>query len=149
MGFDQPIGDGYLLYYKEAAKAPEQPLNGRRTGHQATAKQTQREPQSHPDPGPSSSSSFQNDRVECSSDCQFSEKNFVGSEETCFFWLHNNAKYSTPGRVACQGRKIEISHIVTHAVDHHGLIRGRDPRHGNRAYLMSCQRHDPAGLLKA
>ncbi|KAI8686129.1 hypothetical protein NCS55_00287400 [Fusarium keratoplasticum] len=113
------------------------------TDHGRSRQQTQREPQSHPDPGPSSSSSFQNDRVECSSDCQFSEKNFVGSEETCFFWLHNNAKYSTPGRVACQGRKIEISHIVTHAVDHHGLIRGRDPRHGNRAYLMSCQRHDP------
>ncbi|KAI8687249.1 hypothetical protein NCS56_00297400 [Fusarium sp. Ph1] len=113
------------------------------TDHGRSRQRTQREPQSHPDPGPSSSSSFQNDRVECSSDGQFSEKNFVGSEETCFFWLHNNAKYSTPGRTACQGRKIEISHIVTHAVDHHGLIRGRDPRHGNRAYLMSCQRHDP------
>ncbi|KAH7275755.1 hypothetical protein B0J15DRAFT_588242 [Fusarium solani] len=113
------------------------------TDHGRSRQQTQREPQPHPDPGPSSSSSFQNDRVECSSDGQFSEKNFVGSEETCFFWLHNNAKYSTPGRTACQGRKIEISHIVTHAVDHHGLIRGRDPRHGNRAYLMSCQRHDP------
>lgn len=112
------------------------------TDHGRSRQHTQREPQSYPDPGPSSSN-FQNDRVECRSGCQFSEKNFIGREETCFFWLSNNAKYSTPGRVACQGRKIEISHIVTHAVDHHGLIRGRDPRHSNRGYLMSCRKHDP------
>ncbi|EEU40445.1 uncharacterized protein NECHADRAFT_76722 [Fusarium vanettenii 77-13-4] len=122
---------------RQAANRIPQTVPGR------SRQQTQREPQSHPDPGPSNSSSFQDDRVECSPDCQFSEKNFVGSEETCFFWLHDNAKYSTSGRTACQGRKIEISHIVTHAVDHHGLIRARDPRYGNRAYLMSCQLYDP------
>ncbi|KAI8723863.1 hypothetical protein NCS52_00243100 [Fusarium sp. LHS14.1] len=122
---------------RQAANPNPQTVPGR------SRQQTQREPQSHPDPGPSNSSGFQDDRVECNPNRQFSEKDFEGSEETCFFWLHDNAKYSTSGRTACQGRKIEISHIVTHAVDHHGLIRCRDPRYGNRAYLMSCQLHDP------
>ncbi|KAL2692109.1 hypothetical protein Neosp_002514 [[Neocosmospora] mangrovei] len=122
---------------RQAANPSPQTVPGRSRQH------TQREPQSHPDPGPSNSSGFQDDRVECNPNRQFSEKDFEGSEETCFFWLHNKAKYSTSGRTACQGRKIEISHIVTHAVDHHGLIRCRDPRYGNRAYLMSCQLHDP------
>ncbi|RSL85449.1 hypothetical protein CEP51_003316 [Fusarium floridanum] len=125
-------------------RSPAVPDSSNSSRHAGRARQqTQREPQSQPGSGPSNASSFQDDRAECSPDCQFSEKNFIGSEETCFFWLHNNAKYSTPGRTACQGRKIEISHIVTHAVDHHGLIRARDPRYVNRGYLMSCRRHDP------
>lgn len=132
-----PAGAGSTNSPRQPANRIPQTYSGR------SQQQTQREPQSHPDPNPSSSSSFQDDQLECSPDCKFSDKNFVGSEETCFFWLHNNAKYSTAGRNACQGRKIEISHIVTHAVDHHGLIRAKDPRYTNRAYLMSCQRHDP------
>ncbi|KAM0426251.1 hypothetical protein ACHAPT_008603 [Fusarium lateritium] len=107
------------------------------TGTGRSRQQTQREPHSHPGPG---SSSF-HEQVEHDSDCRFSEENFIGADETCFFWLHDNRKYS--GRNACRGRKIEISHIVTHAVDHHGLIRGKDIRYTNRGYLMSCQTHDP------
>ncbi|KAI1034847.1 hypothetical protein LB504_004841 [Fusarium proliferatum] len=68
---------------------------------------------------------------------------FIGACETCFFWLFDPKRLSSPERHACSGRKDEISHIVTHAADHHGLIRGRDPYYTARKYLTSCQTFDP------
>ncbi|KAF5645526.1 hypothetical protein F52700_2089 [Fusarium sp. NRRL 52700] len=68
---------------------------------------------------------------------------FIGACETCFFWLFDPKRLSSPERHACSGRKDEISHIVTHATDHHGLIRGKDPYYSARKYLTSCQSFDP------
>jgi len=68
---------------------------------------------------------------------------FIGACETCFFWLFDPKRLSSPERHACSGRKNEISHIVTHAADHHGLIRGKDPYFTARKYLTSCQTFDP------
>ncbi|KAK2676276.1 hypothetical protein RAB80_008462 [Fusarium oxysporum f. sp. vasinfectum] len=70
-------------------------------------------------------------------------EDFIGACETCFFWLFDPKRLSSPERHACSGRKDEISHIVTHAADHHGLIRGKDPYHTARKYLTSCHTFDP------
>ncbi|KAG9504036.1 hypothetical protein J7337_003998 [Fusarium musae] len=70
-------------------------------------------------------------------------EDFIGACETCFFWLFEPKRLSSPERHACSGRKDEISHIVTHAADHHGLIRGKDPYYTARKYLTSCQTFDP------
>ncbi|KAM5349496.1 hypothetical protein ACJ41O_006001 [Fusarium nematophilum] len=71
----------------------------------------------------------------------FTEEDFTTDCETCFFWLHNPKLYSS--RDACTRRKKEISHIATHAIDHHGLIRVTDPNNESRKFLLSCQNHDP------
>ncbi|KAF4954781.1 hypothetical protein FGADI_5079 [Fusarium gaditjirri] len=71
-------------------------------------------------------------------------EDFTGACETCFFWLYDPKRFSSPERHACSGRKDEISHIVTHATDHHGLIRGKDPYYTARKYLTSCRTFDPS-----
>ncbi|KAG4277566.1 hypothetical protein FPRO04_07343 [Fusarium proliferatum] len=68
---------------------------------------------------------------------------FEGATETCFFWLFDPKRLPSVERRACLGRKHAISLIITHAADHHGLIRGRDPQYTARKYLASCQSHDP------
>ncbi|KAF4947996.1 hypothetical protein FGADI_9991 [Fusarium gaditjirri] len=70
-------------------------------------------------------------------------QDFEGACETCFFWLLSPEQFSSPEWHACSGRKDEIGHIVTHAVNHHGLTRGRDPQHSARKYLTSCQSFSP------
>ncbi|KAG4256823.1 hypothetical protein FPRO03_03833 [Fusarium proliferatum] len=70
-------------------------------------------------------------------------EDFEGARETCVFWLLAPEKFSSPEWQACRGRKDEISHIITHITDHHGLIHGRDPLHSARKYLASCQSSNP------
>ncbi|PNP81310.1 hypothetical protein FNYG_05342 [Fusarium nygamai] len=70
-------------------------------------------------------------------------EDFEGATQTCIFWLLSPKQFSSPERHACSGRKDEISHIVTHISDHHGLIRGRDPYYTARKYLASCQSSNP------
>ncbi|RBQ66579.1 hypothetical protein FVER14953_11619 [Fusarium verticillioides] len=70
-------------------------------------------------------------------------EDLIGASETCIFWLFSPEKFSSPERHACYGRKEEISHIVTHLSDQHGLIRGRDPQYPARKYLASCQNSSP------
>ncbi|KAF4966809.1 hypothetical protein FSARC_5554 [Fusarium sarcochroum] len=72
-----------------------------------------------------------------------SHEHFEDACETCFFWLFDPEQFSSSERHACCGRKDEISHIITHAVDHHGLVRGKDPRNHSRKYLTSCQTYSP------
>ncbi|KIL91467.1 hypothetical protein FAVG1_05083 [Fusarium avenaceum] len=72
-----------------------------------------------------------------------SPQDFEDACETCVFWLFSPEQFSSSDRRACYGRKEEISRIITHIADHHGLIRGRDPRNASRKYLVSCQIHDP------
>ncbi|KAF4994991.1 hypothetical protein FGRMN_5438 [Fusarium graminum] len=76
-----------------------------------------------------------------------SHEDFVDRCETCPFWLHTPEQFSSTERHACSGRKEEVSHIITHVSDHHGLIRGRDPKNQSRKYLTSCHTHNP--LIKA
>lgn len=76
-----------------------------------------------------------------------SPQDFEDACETCVFWLFSPEQFSSSERRACHGAKEEISHIITHATDCHGLIRGRDPSNASRKYLASCQIHDP--LVKA
>ncbi|KAM5363691.1 hypothetical protein ACJZ2D_011889 [Fusarium nematophilum] len=68
-------------------------------------------------------------------------EDFTTACGTCFFWLHKPKLYSS--RDACHRRKKEISHVITHAIDHHGLIRVMDPKNESRKFLISCQNHDP------
>jgi hypothetical protein len=75
-------------------------------------------------------------------------EDFKNACETCFFWLLDPKRFSSPERHACSGRKDEISHIVTHAADHHGLIRGKDPNNPARKYLTSCHTFDPFNKAK-
>ncbi|KAF5646682.1 uncharacterized protein FTJAE_1972 [Fusarium tjaetaba] len=70
-------------------------------------------------------------------------KDFEGACETCIFWLYSPEMFSSPEWHACRGRKEEISHIVTHITDHHGLIRGHDPKYPARKYLASCRSSNP------
>ncbi|KAF5643226.1 hypothetical protein F52700_2942 [Fusarium sp. NRRL 52700] len=96
---------------------------------------------SHGDPG---SSSAQQDEAEGSlSHRSLLPQDFEDACETCFFWLFDPKSFSSVERLACSGRKDELSHIVTHASDHHGLIRGRDPEFSARKYLASCKSHSP------
>jgi hypothetical protein len=74
-------------------------------------------------------------------------EDFKDACETCFFWMYSPDHFSSVERHACSGRKEEISHIITHAINQHGLVRGRDPKNPSRKYLASCQTHDP--LVKA
>ncbi|KAM0479673.1 hypothetical protein ACHAP7_005463 [Fusarium lateritium] len=82
---------------------------------------------------PTSSGSVQTDLT-----TRVSHKDFVDRCETCPFWLHDPEQFSTSERQACYGRKEAVSHIVTHVLDHHGLIRGKDPKNPSRSYLASC-----------
>ncbi|KAF5006256.1 hypothetical protein FDECE_7346 [Fusarium decemcellulare] len=101
---------------------------------------------SHDIPGPSP---LQHGGIVQSSEGQsFTEEAFAAAFETCFFWLYTPDQYSSLERHACRGRKEEISHIITHAADHHGLVRGRDPRYKCRKYLTRCQRYNPVDKAK-
>ncbi|KAJ4266468.1 hypothetical protein NW762_004453 [Fusarium torreyae] len=73
---------------------------------------------------------------------QVSHEHFKNVSETCFFWLFDPEQFSSSERGACCGRKDEISHIITHAVDHHGLIRGKDPRNPSPGLPRICRRAD-------
>ncbi|KAF5599216.1 hypothetical protein FPANT_3604 [Fusarium pseudoanthophilum] len=70
-------------------------------------------------------------------------EDFESTSKVCIFWLLSPKHFSSPERHACSVRKEEISHIVTHISDHHGLIHGRDPLYTGRGYLASCQNFDP------
>ncbi|RKL29959.1 hypothetical protein BFJ72_g11828 [Fusarium proliferatum] len=70
-------------------------------------------------------------------------QDFADASETCFFRLFDPERFSSAERNACYGRKEEVSHIITHAIYHHGLIRGRDPQYIARKYLASCQSSNP------
>ncbi|KAF4979974.1 hypothetical protein FZEAL_3928 [Fusarium zealandicum] len=76
------------------------------------------------------------------------EGDFEDASETCFFLQYTPDQYMSPERHACRGRKEEISHIVTHAADHHGLVRGTDPRNKSRKYLTRCINYDPVVKTK-
>ncbi|KAF5021725.1 hypothetical protein F66182_6226 [Fusarium sp. NRRL 66182] len=72
-----------------------------------------------------------------------SQEDFENACHICFFWLFAPERFSSDDRHACYGRKTEISHIISHVIDHHGLIRGRDPKNDSRRYLTRCQKYDP------
>ncbi|KAM0344073.1 hypothetical protein ACHAPU_007977 [Fusarium lateritium] len=92
----------------------------------------------------SSSSVRRNATTQIQSIKLVSHEDFVNRCETCPFWLHEPDQFSSIERQACFGRKEEVSHIVTHISDHHGLIRGKDPKNSSRKYLSSCQTHSPS-----
>ncbi|EWZ78821.1 hypothetical protein FOWG_16980 [Fusarium oxysporum f. sp. lycopersici MN25] len=68
-------------------------------------------------------------------------RDFKCAVKTCFFYLYKPWRIPAP-REACSRPKEEISHIITHAIDHHGLIRGTDPQQSSRKYLASCWKFD-------
>ncbi|KAF4333549.1 hypothetical protein FBEOM_12623 [Fusarium beomiforme] len=99
--------------------------------------------------GDPSSSNIQRDGSVRARPCDLvTPEDFKNACETCFFWLFDPKRLSSPERHACSGRKDEISHIITHATDHHGLIRGRDPNYSARKYLTSCHKFDPFNKAK-
>ncbi|KAJ4140806.1 hypothetical protein NW768_000007 [Fusarium equiseti] len=71
-------------------------------------------------------------------------EDFEDACKCCIFWLFSPENFD---RQACSSLKEEISHIITHMTDHHGLIRGNDPQNAFRKYLASCQTNNP--LIKA
>ena len=70
-------------------------------------------------------------------------EDFQDACERCIFWLFSPEMFSSIEWQACSNPKEEISHIVTHITDHHGLIRGNDPRNASRKYVASCQTNNP------
>lgn len=74
---------------------------------------------------------------------RLSPEDFEDAVEYCIFRLFSPENFSPMERPACSNRKEEMSHIVTHIIDHHGLIRGNDPRNASRKYLASCQTSNP------
>ncbi|KAG5799028.1 hypothetical protein H9Q69_001969 [Fusarium xylarioides] len=70
-------------------------------------------------------------------------QDFEDACETCIFWLLSPEQFSPTEWQECRSRKEGISHIISHAIAHHGLIRGRDPQYPARKYLASCQSYDP------
>ncbi|KAJ4131700.1 hypothetical protein NW768_005896 [Fusarium equiseti] len=68
--------------------------------------------------------------------------------EICPFWLLDPILFSNIERPACSNRKEEMSHIITHLIDHHGLVRGNDPKNASRKYLASCQTYSPSVKAK-
>lgn len=75
-------------------------------------------------------------------------QDFEDTCESCVFWLFSPEQFSSSERRACHGRKEEISHIITHIADHHGLIRRRDLKNPSRKYLASCKTYDTLMKVK-
>ncbi|KAF4454122.1 hypothetical protein F53441_3308 [Fusarium austroafricanum] len=111
------------------------PLQDLIGGSQGSQRRTRNLPLSSISDGPSSSNSRRDGPVRNRACELVSPDDFKNACETCFFWLYDPKRFSTTDRQACSGRKDEISHIITHAADHHGLIRGKDPNHSSRKYL--------------
>ncbi|KAF5676876.1 hypothetical protein FDENT_9390 [Fusarium denticulatum] len=70
-------------------------------------------------------------------------QDFEDACETCIFWLLSPEQFPPTEWQECHSRKEGISHIISHAIAHHRLIRGRDPQYPARKYLASCQSSDP------
>ncbi|EWZ78357.1 hypothetical protein FOXG_12463 [Fusarium oxysporum f. sp. lycopersici 4287] len=68
---------------------------------------------------------------------------FQNVDKICPFLLYK-PNLILPGWKACLGLKKEISHIVAHVANNHGLIRGIHPNYGPRSwgYLASCHSYD-------
>ncbi|EXL90445.1 hypothetical protein NOF04DRAFT_20639 [Fusarium oxysporum II5] len=68
---------------------------------------------------------------------------FQNVDKICPFLLYKPSLI-LPGWKACFGLKKEISHIVAHVANNHGLIRGIHPNYGSRSwgYLASCDSCD-------
>jgi hypothetical protein len=81
-------------------------------------------------------------------DKELSHDDFNDVCEICPFWLLNPIQFSNIERPACSNRKEEMSHIITHLIDHHGLVRGNDPKNASRKYLASCQTYSPSVKAK-
>ncbi|KAH7239120.1 hypothetical protein BKA59DRAFT_458436 [Fusarium tricinctum] len=94
--------------------------------------------------GPNSSGARRDRSLHNQTSKLVSYEDFVNRCETCPFWLFDSTQFSSTERQACHGRKEEVSHIITHVSDHHGLIRGRDPSNSSRKYLASCHTHNPS-----
>ncbi|KAF5574606.1 hypothetical protein FPCIR_13518 [Fusarium pseudocircinatum] len=91
-----------------------------------------------------SSSSAQRDEVASSlASRPVLPQDFEGACETCIFWLLSPEQFPPTEWQECHSRKEGISHIISHTIAHHGLIRGRDPQFPARKYLASCQSFDP------
>ncbi|RTE68917.1 hypothetical protein BHE90_016704 [Fusarium euwallaceae] len=65
------------------------------------------------------------------------ESHFEGFTQFCFFAAFQPQKFAE--KAAYLGRKTEISHIITHAIDHHGLIRCSQGNHDRRKYITVCR----------
>lgn len=70
-------------------------------------------------------------------------QDFDGAYKICIFWLLSPEHFSSTEWQICRNRKESISHIISHVIDHHGLIRGHDPQNPARRYLASCQSSNP------
>ncbi|KAG9499206.1 hypothetical protein J7337_010025 [Fusarium musae] len=97
---------------------------------------------------PSSSGAQRDEVASCLIRISVLPREFEDACETCIFWLLSPEKFSSTEWQECRSRKEGISHIISHAIAHHGLIRGRDPQYPARKYLASCQSSDPFVNMK-
>ncbi|KAF5705670.1 hypothetical protein FMUND_11976 [Fusarium mundagurra] len=103
-----------------------------------------RDPPSSPSHSEPSSSSAQRDEVAGSLARRLVQlEAFEDICGTCIFWMLSPEHFSSSNWQTCRDRKDEISLIVTHIADHHGLIYGRDPQYPVRKYLASCWSSNP------
>ncbi|KAH6900795.1 hypothetical protein B0T10DRAFT_37564 [Thelonectria olida] len=74
---------------------------------------------------------------------ELEDDDFEASCEWCPFYLHEPLKHFPKPWTSCTKQRAEISHIITHIVSDHGLIRGRNSKRKNQRYLTRCSSHKP------
>ncbi|RSL78941.1 hypothetical protein CDV31_017239 [Fusarium ambrosium] len=65
------------------------------------------------------------------------EADFERLTESCFVAAYPPQNQNT--NIACPGPKKEISHIINHAIQHHGLSRGGEHERRGRRYITVCR----------
>ncbi|KAH8658875.1 hypothetical protein BGZ61DRAFT_540393 [Ilyonectria robusta] len=72
---------------------------------------------------------------------ELKDDHFENSCEWCPFYLHEPIKYYPTPWTSCTKQRAEISHIITHTVSDHGLIRGNNSKRRNQRYITGCSSH--------
>ncbi|KAH8722019.1 hypothetical protein BGZ61DRAFT_198485 [Ilyonectria robusta] len=77
------------------------------------------------------------------------DEDFEDSCEYCFCYLYEPFKYINKPFTSCGKPRAEVSHILTHAVSDHGLIRGHHSGRKSQRYLTRCASHNAETKGKA
>ncbi|KAI5467802.1 hypothetical protein BGZ63DRAFT_399350 [Mariannaea sp. PMI_226] len=70
------------------------------------------------------------------------DSDFEFSMEWCSFYLHEPLKFFHKPWTSCTKQRAEISHIITHMISDHGLIRGCNSKRKSQRYLTRCKSHN-------
>lgn len=71
------------------------------------------------------------------------DEDFRDNAEYCPFYLHDPHKHAQVPFTSCERPRAEISHIISHMVSDHGLLRGRHLGRKAQRYITRCASHNP------